>query len=833
MNVNLLNLVQLYPMPFNLVRRKFFVSLRQVLANAQYQRDLTFLEKAKQKVSDMLLGPIEQNMNFVTISAEELFQQLNGSKLTEPGQIATGYETKAIVGSLEAVFGATLETGVGGFDAEIAAVVSGNKVDYKLHVLQYQPKKFFLPVVRTVGGRMPAQIFPKGSDDGTSDQFFRTADHTRPYFLGMLAGMEKQIEISVGSKVAVTVYQPDLSGMQATLFPESATAPADENADEAGDELGFGVELSLEAGASYKGNMMYLEDVQPSFYSTIDDPGYALELQANIGVGNRNDSLKKIATWLKETYSADLLMLPPPQQRDQVDQQQVDALQEILATTKSAMDTWVYYSNKKIIDALGLAYTYEEMKYWTGIASLNNALTARAEKNISIIDNSKILVGLNIAEQFVTGNRYTSPAIVEKLKALGYQDCGSNTLSAGFYQSGTNQITVGCYSRVLPPAQDAEKPLSIFKINFTGEALDYLALDLVSDAGIAPANPGINKLVLLPAPVFMARIYGGIQPGQLVSFLSYSGHQPAAAAALNATIKEKGITAEASAVAKFGKYRFQTAGSVSNLNIYLTQDVQITYKQVAMSGKILNISREKEFRNSVSYYGAICNWAPSAKSDLTSQTGYALKGSGIAFGTSLSVTSVVRWPTASPNFKQKLAATLYTDIATLDTFFTELLKGYKKETESGQQPLPEADPESYEFEAEHILVESSFRLNNLAVTYYRKTNKDVVNYKLDKTLRDTWLAYFKNQANNQPNGSLQEPFTAAALRARVRVGDMIENSIGCFKLKIPPGAVPLEFNLEVGVTSSAGTFGVLDLYTYILPGIDVNDVPAPVALFFQ
>lgn len=816
------------------------------------------------------LAPDPNRFNEVTTGPAELLNVITNAGLISEGQVYTGYDAVGVKGSITVTAGSSVEFIGQEVALEASAGVNASYLNYNFHVIQNLAKKNHLSWGYNYED--PASLTGKADYEIPS-----------PIVLGKFSGVEKQFGAELGGKagfeIGITSFGKterqqnlinkvknnfgskykenvvDLNSVQLTENQDTiedggaSKAPAAPVIESINDTTGDGVdgetvaddfslslELSAEAKIAWSGSYIYLFDKQPSYYQTTQDVGLQYEFDANLGIASRREFIRTVIAWFKSTYSTELEA--EKTQTIEADKKLTNVIS--LFNTSSAPLININYSTNNVIIGLNLIKSYE----------LQSATPN--EERIKTLNLFIFRMGLIVSTHFKAGQKLSYEDCITKLNNLEYQvdENWDNNWTIGTYTANASTQEI-----LIAAAGSKINEKLFFRFSFNGTSENKA---LIISAFSQPDNwTDIAQVTLLPSPIFLGRYSSDKTKLGNPAFISYWGHAPESSAALAAKILTQGPMLNANAKIKFSKYRFQTSYDTGQqYYIFYTQDTKVTYKRIGLELKIPLKPGEAAI-NAIEYKSVITTWVPST--NLTSVLNSS--GSGIAFGISISVKTIMKWDTLTDTdkLKTKIAEALGgITVSELNSFFRTL-----KESVQVNVTTPTGTEIRYNFGGQYIIIESSFCAQNMPV-YFEKNPKvnvaEASNSPLGLTLKEEhvedWLTEFKgyklNDANNydgmppfiwnneETHFAEAVSFVKRFLRARLRIADTNEAQGVTFKLSAELGAAGGE--LEIAKVSKVGMEGVTDIFTYdLLTGAqydetaNVSGAPfiAPVALFLQ
>ncbi len=704
-------------------------------------------------------------LNLIDIGAAELFEELNISQLCMVGQASTAYEAHEYNIDISATLGSSLELFGTEIGLEASVSVGGTITTYKLILVQKLPN-----LVRK------EFIFRDGR------QINKSYEVAKPIFLSRLKGISKSIRISASAFAGVS------SEGEIPIGPISNLANSLSNDRLAiADTLSYSIELAAEASIGYEGTYMSLVDECPSWYPSTADKNFLLEMEANAGASRRKILLREIYNWIYKTYN--------PFKTNPV-------VANILLYAKESCNFFKpNFSTNCIVKALDSAYQYEN--------SIQGAQGSKSENQLKL-SHYRFLAGIVISESFYTKNNDGQIKIETKLQNLGFTLNRSGLKELGTFNSYQNQIDV--YTRYMKNSN------TYFSLVFNQNMMKVYR---VSEGN----STLVNSVRILPKPIFLSQDASLNLPENLFTKLVYWGHKGSASASARATLQGIGAGANIEGCAKKAKYRIQNYVPFSDGdNLLFTQDVEVVYKQLDMAAGLVkgdSIKGAEKNYNSVSYKASVCIWLPNLNSRIGfGLNSFALEGSGLMFGNSISLSSLNKWGTLLDNnvLKQRTALALHVTVTELNNFITALKQKFG----------PVLTEQS--IGAPIVILESALAADEAPFNYSINSNKEPT---LSKTTLSEWLQHLNlnyNQLRNPPQirpgygqfGYYQAPpanppiqiFRNRFLRVRVRKSEMIEKKGFTFKLGFELGMGSV--GIELSDITKAGNEGVIDVFTFDL-----------------
>jgi hypothetical protein len=591
--------------------------------------------------------------NESSVSAQEIFRKLESLGLDGVWRSVSAYTKKVDSLTVEASVGFDISTPIAEVGLEVSAGLTLGKSYTELNLILQLPSEINLSFYS-----------PSGLLFNSHAWYDWPLTITNPILLSKLSGGGVVVKGNISAKAGFSFSIPlppaakDKLGeifSQILSSPKASNiAPYEDKFYSAMDEVSLSIELEANFSIGCNFDYLYLTDLQPSQYLNTRSSEFQTELESNIGIGRRNAELKAIHT-------------------------------EILNYYKSKPE---YKTNQEVLSIIRLANSLEVLPF----ESISITNTVELIKKAYFFEHSEVVKNqdwINKLINFYTNIQLVVSALIkhnydvplEKLLSrfnlMGFQNTAfvnDQSIAGSICNSGPEELKIKTSNYSSP-----------FIINITtgtfGVKKTYITIE---------GNPEtkLKDVRFLPTNSFIAKVRGGQNSNSNTqTSLSYYSSQPNAEASLGAKALSLGASVSATAKVKFSKYRFQTSFLTSGLSPgILTQDTRVRYTQMLAnfeaSAGIRGTEAEKVYQ-SISYKSANLLWC---KENLlpydsgfanwgTSLFTKALPGSGLSYGSSISLNSLNKLMNSNPadiSFKNSLCNELKIEQHDLELFISGL-----------------------------------------------------------------------------------------------------------------------------------------------------------------
>jgi hypothetical protein len=770
---------------------------------------------------------IEQNINYFLWGAEELYQHLCSYGFDSVWQAVSAYRIKQNAIGIAFAMGTDVELPCFEIGLTAKVGVALTKTKYNLVLVQWVP-----PALKQ-------KIF--GSTEGiyTTNQLPDTYTIAKPLLISSLSGVGYKFKLSAELEAVVAIELPFSDAIGAKIaeliskgLPEMA-----------GEELSASIKLQATAGVSLEMEYLYLADNFPIQYPNSSSNEFKIELEANIGIGERNTELKKIAETIASFY--------PKLADSDPNGEPLKLLAKANNISKTTLGTFFQVAVRSITEtrsliANALAYENSLSTPVAGPGSVSGTTPSSAptEPNRKIILQAMDLhVLIMISDLFSVDYKRDIDTLGKRIGQLGYINVRSIAalVDGQYFIDGQNiWVKVKNYQ-------------GNFKMNVNGGKVN---ITYVEGTTVPGKSSEVNNIRLLPATNYNAKVGWKSQKKALHrTYLNYTSTEPNALASLSATLMNLGPELGAEAKTKFAKYRFQTNFNADNLDsIFLTQDVKVRYSRITFKASMAAKTAEKIAYNSISYRAVSGIWQKESLAIYNSVNGVlAMPGSGMSFGVTISYSSLVLFdPTNRVELNDRAEKFAKQLEISLDDFWNFIVQFRTNDVFNDLQNEGVQVNKNRSF-----LMESTFSVEGFYCPVSEKSVEPGNAIKLSSEFFKDWMTKFSYPRTSLPSSATSLPTTASAastaagsglrkcklnsiyLRERLIDVDSIDGP--GFKLGVTTGAVTASF--EYSSSTDLGAEGVVNIFRFDAlnhygaatdPMIQNNNfIVPPAILFFQ
>jgi len=801
--------------------------------------------------SSIPLDPLQDSINYFAWGAEELYDELSRYGLSNVWQLVSAYSMKTKTLGIEFALGPDVNVPFFELEFSVSLSASVSWKNYILITIQNLPATicpgYYLPDITTEKYNFYKIQFKK---DILSQQL------SIGRLLGKGFAFQLTVSLDAVFKASFPFIQPDTNELNRLLRSED-----ENNIEDAGDELTFGITATLGAQAQASLNLesVYLLDSYPSQYISASNTNFRYELEANIGVGKRNSELSKINTLINRLYEREKEKLnaagtPVPQ-----------ILNNITSKVSTTLGIFTSVSQISITDTLFIiknALIYEKSK-----ATIDSV-------RIGLLNNMELHAQLLISDIFNETYERTIEKIQLRLKELGY-----NLLTGQIKPDNIGEFTIN-------------GNIILIRVN---NYSNFFQINCGKNFSITYGSIECDRFRLLPSTLYKAQFTRKtLGPGNIKTSLNYVSQSPAASASVEAAIPGiANLGASAKAAVKFARYRYYNSFRSNDSNIYsLVQDTQIRYGQVVLAaefipksiinklpkiGKSIGAVRENSIAvNSITYKSA-CVLYPSfpENSYNVGDISYInpLPGSGVNIGISVFFSTIEKISSAMSTAAS--TAQLSDNISNKIKKIAQLLKVKDDDVREFFRAFS-STPEytsikencnniSNANSTRKFILESNFAVIGLPVeleidpkTHNKVITKNLLNYfdnNFDYCLTSSQLGSTSASTPSVSRGGLPSSSSSAqgyhqrttfldSIHIRQRVTDLDQYENGNFKLGITSGTISA--SIVYNSQTQLGAEGAINIFRYKFRNLATSDPVAnllfnnnpdlevpPTVLFFQ